>query len=110
MHVRRYFFKALESDKARMGPAMHPIARLQYLREMRGRGALCAESMGCADSLFRRRWIGWFQQYFAEAKPASLGANSSGEQDDAQGPALAPGLSGRPMNQDELVAGGAGLP
>lgn len=28
MHARRYFYKALESDQARMGPVLHLIARL----------------------------------------------------------------------------------
>jgi hypothetical protein len=43
MHARRYFYKALESDEARMGPALHLIARL-YAVEDRARAlALSAE-------------------------------------------------------------------
>ena len=37
MHARRYFYKALESDQARMGPALHLIGRL-YEVEDRARG------------------------------------------------------------------------
>ncbi len=37
MHMRRYFFKALDSDQAHMGPALHLIARL-YAVEDRARG------------------------------------------------------------------------
>lgn len=33
MHARRYFFKALESDEARMGRALHLIARLYAVEE-----------------------------------------------------------------------------
>jgi transposase len=36
MHARRYFFKALDSDQQRMGPALHLIARL-YAVEDRAR-------------------------------------------------------------------------
>jgi transposase len=37
MHMRRYFFKALDSDQQRMGKALHLIARL-YAVEDRARG------------------------------------------------------------------------
>lgn len=37
MHARRYFFKALQSDQAHMGPALHLIARL-YAVEDRAQG------------------------------------------------------------------------
>ena len=33
MHARRYFYKALEADEARMGPALHLIARLYAVEE-----------------------------------------------------------------------------
>jgi transposase len=33
MHARRYFFKALDSDETRMGPALHLIARLYRVEE-----------------------------------------------------------------------------
>jgi len=33
MHARRYFFKALDSDEARMGQALHLIARLYAVEE-----------------------------------------------------------------------------
>ncbi len=37
MHMRRYFFKAVDSDQAHMGPALHLIARL-YAVEDRANG------------------------------------------------------------------------
>jgi transposase len=33
MHARRYFYKALETDEARMGPALHLIARLYRVED-----------------------------------------------------------------------------
>jgi hypothetical protein len=42
MHMRRYFFKALESDQAHMGPALHLIARL-YAVEDRAKGLTAEE-------------------------------------------------------------------
>lgn len=43
MHARRYFFKALESDEARMGPALHLIGRLYAVEENARRLGLTAE-------------------------------------------------------------------
>jgi transposase len=43
MHARRYFYKALESDQARMGPALHLIARLYAVEERAKTLALTAE-------------------------------------------------------------------
>jgi transposase len=37
MHMRRYFFKALDSDQAHLGPALHLISRL-YAVEERAKG------------------------------------------------------------------------
>jgi hypothetical protein len=46
MHARRYAFKALETDEARMGPALHLIARLYAgrggFRRRARRGLRCA--------------------------------------------------------------------
>ena len=44
MHARRYWFKALESDQQRMGPALHLIARL-YAVEDRARGFTVEERL-----------------------------------------------------------------
>ena len=33
MHMRRYFFKALDSDQSHMGPALHRIARLYAVED-----------------------------------------------------------------------------
>jgi transposase len=43
MHARRYFFKALESDEARMGRPLHLIARLYAVEERAKVLALTAE-------------------------------------------------------------------
>ena len=42
MHMRRYFFKALDSDQERMGKALHLIARL-YAVEDRAKGLTAGE-------------------------------------------------------------------
>lgn len=43
MHARRYFFKALDSDEARMGRALHLIARFYAVEERAKALALTAE-------------------------------------------------------------------
>ena len=39
MHARRYFFKALDSDQERMGPALHLIARLYAVEDRAALGS-----------------------------------------------------------------------
>src|SRR5262245_61162858 len=46
MHARRYLFKALEYDEARMGPALHLIARL-YRVEERGKTLSLSAELTC---------------------------------------------------------------
>ncbi|HEV2690811.1 MAG TPA: IS66 family transposase, partial [Bryobacteraceae bacterium] len=43
MHARRYFFKALETDEQRMGPALHLIARVYAVEERAKALSLSAE-------------------------------------------------------------------
>jgi len=50
MHARRYFFKALESDQQRMGPALHLIARL-YGVEDRSKGLTAEERLALRQRL-----------------------------------------------------------
>src|SRR5437870_5280287 len=50
MHARRYFFKALESDQQRMGPALHLIARL-YAVEDRAKGLTAEERLALRQRL-----------------------------------------------------------
>src|SRR5258708_9207402 len=50
MHARRYFFKALESDQQRMGPALHLIARL-YGVEDRAKGLTAEERLALRQRL-----------------------------------------------------------
>ena len=54
MHARRYFFKALESDQPRMGPALHLIARL-YAVEERAKGLSRPRRGWHCASGYRRR-------------------------------------------------------
>ena len=53
MHARRYFYKALESDQERMGPALHLIARL-YAVEERAKVAGLRNGSHCASGSRRR--------------------------------------------------------
>lgn len=50
MHARRYFFKALDSDQAHMGQALHLIARL-YQVEDRARGLTGEERLKLRNQL-----------------------------------------------------------
>ena len=50
MHARRYFFKALDSDQAHMGPALHLIARL-YAVEDRAQGLSGEERLRIAPAV-----------------------------------------------------------
>lgn len=50
MHMRRYFFKALDSDQQRMGKALHLIARL-YSVEDRARGLTGEERLALRKKL-----------------------------------------------------------
>jgi transposase len=50
MHMRRYFFKALDSDQERMGKALHLIARL-YSVEDRAKGLSAEERLALRQRL-----------------------------------------------------------
>jgi transposase len=50
MHMRRYFFKALDADQQRMGKALHLIARL-YLVEDRAKGLAGEERLALRKRL-----------------------------------------------------------
>ena len=52
MHARRYFFKALDSDQAHMGPALHLIARLYAVEDRaKGLGLLGEEGLALRQQL-----------------------------------------------------------
>jgi transposase len=52
MHARRYFFKALDSDEAHMGPALHLIARLYAVEDRtNGLGLLGEERLALRQQL-----------------------------------------------------------
>jgi transposase len=50
MHMRRYFYKALDSDQERMGKALHLIAKL-YRIEDRGKGLSAEERLALRQRL-----------------------------------------------------------
>jgi transposase len=50
MHMRRYFYKALDSDQERMGKALHLIARLYWIEE-RAKGLSAGERLALRQRL-----------------------------------------------------------
>jgi transposase len=76
MHSRRYFFKALESDESRMGPALHLIARL-YAVEERAK-ALTAEQRLALRQRVSARLLKKLHKYLLELQPEVLPKSPSG--------------------------------
>jgi transposase len=76
MHARRYFFKALESDQAHMGPALHLIARL-YRVEESARG-LSAEQRLALRQRVSARLIRKFHTYLLNLQREVLPKSPSG--------------------------------
>jgi transposase len=78
MHARRYFFKALESDEPRMGPALHLIGRL-YAVEERAREFTAGERLGLRQRLSARvmeKLRGYLEKIRGELLPKSPGARA----------------------------------
>jgi transposase len=76
MHARRYFFKALDTDEQRMGPALHLIARLYRVEE-------CAKSLTAEKRLELRQRLSAsvvkkLHQYLLELQPEVLPKSPSG--------------------------------
>jgi transposase len=78
MHARRYFFKARESDEARMGPALHLIARL-YAVEDRARAlSLAGEQRQQLRQRVSSGLLAKLHKYLLELQPEVLPKSPSG--------------------------------
>src|SRR5215471_4199604 len=78
MHARRYFFKALESDEAHMGPALHLIARLYAVEERAKALSLAAEQRLALRQRVSARLLGKLHRYLLELQPEVLPKSPSG--------------------------------
>ena len=78
MHARRYFFKALESDQQRMGPALHLIARLYAVEERARALALSTEQRHALRQRVSARLLGKLHQYLLELQPKVLPRSPAG--------------------------------
>lgn len=78
MHARRYFFKALESDQQRMGPALHLIARLYAVEERSRALALSAEQRHALRQRVSARLLGRLHQYLLELQQEVLPKSPAG--------------------------------
>jgi hypothetical protein len=76
MHARRYFFKALESDQQRMGPALHLIARL-YGMEDRAK-SLTPEERSALRQRLSAPVMGKLHKYLLEIRHEVLPKSPSG--------------------------------
>jgi hypothetical protein len=72
MHARRYFFKALESDEAHIGPALHLIARLYVVEERAKALLLSAEQRLTLRQRVSARLLAKLHQYLLELQPEVL--------------------------------------
>ena len=78
MHSRRYFFKALESDEQRMGPALHLIARLYAVEERAKALLLSGEERFALRQRVSARLLGKLHQYLLEVQQEVLPTSPSG--------------------------------
>jgi transposase len=78
MHARRYLFKALEFDEARMGPALHLIARLYAVEERARALSLSAEQRQALRQRVSARLLGQLHRYLLELRPQVLPKSPSG--------------------------------
>ena len=78
MHARRYFFKALESDEPRMGPALHLIARLYAVEERAKALSLSAEQRFALRQRVSARVLGKLHQYLLELQQQVLPKSPTG--------------------------------
>jgi hypothetical protein len=78
MQARRYFIKALETDEAHMGPALHLIARLYAVEDRAKKLALSAEQRLALRQRVSARLMGKLHHYLLELKPEVLPKSPSG--------------------------------
>jgi transposase len=78
MHARRYVFKALETDEARMGPALHLIARLYAVEERAKTLTLSAEQRLALRKRVSARLLEKLHKYLLELQPEVLPKSPSG--------------------------------
>ena len=78
MHSRRYFFKALETDEAHMGPALHLIARLYAVEERAKALSLSAEQRWTLRQRVSTRLMGKLHEYLLELQAEVLPKSPSG--------------------------------
>ena len=78
MHARRYFFKALESDEAGMGPALHLIARLYAVEERARVLSLSAEHRLALRQRVSARLLEQLHGYVLELQAKVLPKSPSG--------------------------------
>ena len=78
MHTRKNLFKAFESDKPRMGPALHLIARLYAVEERAKVLTLSAQQKLALRHRVSARLLGKLHQYLLELQPEVLPKSPSG--------------------------------
>ena len=78
MHARRYVFKALESDEAHMGPALHLIARLYAVEERAKALSLSAEQRRALRQRVSARLLNKLHQYLLDLQSEVLPKSPSG--------------------------------
>jgi transposase len=78
MHARRYFFKALESDEARMGRALHLIARLYAVEEQAKVLRLSDEQRCALRQRVSKRLLEKLHRYLLALQPDVLPKSPAG--------------------------------
>ena len=78
MHARRYFFKALDSDEARMGRALHLIARLYSVEEQARALGLSAEQRCALRQRVSKKLLGKLHRYLLALKEGVLPRSPAG--------------------------------
>jgi transposase len=78
MHARRYFFKALETDAQRMGPALHLIARLYAVEDRAKALSLPAEQRLALRQRVSARLLGKLHPYLLQLRQEVLPKSPSG--------------------------------
>ena len=78
MHSRRYFYKALESDRQRMGPALHLIARLYAVEERAKALSLSAEQRLALRQRTSARLVTKLHKYLLQLQQEVLPKSPSG--------------------------------